>query len=486
VVIRVVGRGSCNTPGAQYPFSYQESKDYYDAVEWAAVQPWSNGNVGTYGMSYTGWVQPPMASLQPPHLRAMVAISSDFKYLEDVIYIGGLYNEGFLADWWYGGARQVCSVRNNDYNRLWKAEGGFYDPAINGPNGSLWTDPDISKVLVPQWIEMPTTHNKNIHQRGTSEEFIRSGTPLKNKKLIIAKANWMADAYARVAEHRAFFDYWLKGTNNGIMDEPPVRAYIRTGNGGGYYQHFDNWPAPETKYAKLYLDASPSNWAGDGQRNDFLRLSQTSSSTEKSKSYSADVDTGSNYPLKAGRTPCWATGLSFVTDPLSGDMVLAGYMKLTLWVSSTSSDMDVLASFRVMDENNREVNFSGPGAGDRGQIFPGFWGAMRVGHRKLDPKWSTDWRPIYTYTKADYQPLRSGEIVQTQIELWPDTAVVRKGQRIRLDVQPHGSCGRTELAYDPSYHKRAENTVYTGPNHGSYLQIPLIPANGGLSARAAR
>lgn len=52
--MRVDGRGSCNSPGEQYPFSYQEAKDYYDAIEWAGVQPWSNGNVGTYGASYTG------------------------------------------------------------------------------------------------------------------------------------------------------------------------------------------------------------------------------------------------------------------------------------------------------------------------------------------------------------------------------------------------------------------------------------------------
>ena len=191
-----------------------------------------------------------------------------------MIYIGGIYNEGFPGGLVACGRPRSVQRAQVDYNKLWKAQGGFYDPAINGLKGSLWMDPDMSKVVVPQWIEMPTTHNRNIHQRGTSEQFIRSATPLKDKKLILAKSGWMADAYARVAEHRAFFDYWLKGIKNGVMDEPPVRAYIRTGNGGGYYQHFDNWPAPETQYTKLYLDASPSNWAGDRQRKDFLRLSQ--------------------------------------------------------------------------------------------------------------------------------------------------------------------------------------------------------------------
>ena len=481
--MRVDGRGTCNNSGEQYPFSYQEAQDYYDAIEWAGVQLWSNGNVGTYGASYTGWNQPPVASLQPPHLKAMIPISSDHKYLEDVIYIGGIYNEGFTKGWWHGGAREVCHERKVDFDKLWLAQGGFYDPAVNGPKGSLWMDPDMSKVVVPQLTEMPTTHNGNIHQRGTSEQFIRSATPLKDKKLILAKSAWMPDAYARVAEHRKFFDYWLKGEKNDIMDEPPVRAFIRTANGGGYYQYFDNWPAPQTTYTKLYLDASPSTWAGDGQRNDFLRLSPTPPTAEKTKSYSADVHPGTNYPPRSGRQACWASGISLVTDPMPEDMVLAGHMKLGLWVSSTSSDMDVVASFRVMDENNREVNFSDPG-GD--EIFPGFWGPLRVGHRKLDPKWSTDWRPIYTYTKADYKPLQKGEVIETQVELWADTAVVKKGQRIRLDVQPSSGCGRARLFYDPRYHTGAENIIYTGPKHPSYLQLPVIPAAAAVTSSAAR
>ncbi|MDO8794302.1 MAG: CocE/NonD family hydrolase, partial [Vicinamibacterales bacterium] len=68
VNIRVDARGSCNSPGEQYPFSYLEALDFYDSVEWSGTQPWSSGKVGSFGYSYTGWDQPPMASLQPPHL----------------------------------------------------------------------------------------------------------------------------------------------------------------------------------------------------------------------------------------------------------------------------------------------------------------------------------------------------------------------------------------------------------------------------------
>ncbi len=63
-----------------------------------------------------------------------------------------------------------------------------------------------------------------------------------------------------------------------------------------------------------------------------------------------------------------------------------------------------------------------------------------------------------------------------EIELIPNTGLVRKGQRIRVDVQPYDGVGHgMHHAYDPGYHDGATNTVYTGPDHVSYVQLPIIP-----------
>jgi len=77
VCIRIDARGVCNSPGLQAPFSVQEAQDYYDAIEWAGSQPWSNGNIGLWGMSYLAMTQHNVASLQPPHLKAMIALGTD-------------------------------------------------------------------------------------------------------------------------------------------------------------------------------------------------------------------------------------------------------------------------------------------------------------------------------------------------------------------------------------------------------------------------
>ena len=135
--------------------------------------------------------------------------------------------------------------------------------------------------------------------------------------------------------------------------------------------------------------------------------------------------------------------------------------------------MDIHASVRVMDENDREVPYAlSPGIG----YYPVGLGWLKVSHRKIDAKRSTDYRPSHTHLKADYQPLISGEVVEAQVELWPTTALIKKGYRIRLDVQPAGGCGQGDKhAYDAAYHSGASNTVYTGPGHVSYLQLPVIP-----------
>ena len=493
IVIRVDGRGTCKSPGTINVLSHQEAEDYYDSIEWAGKQAWSNGNVGLWGMSYNAMDQENVASLQPPHLKAMIPVATDIVSFEDSLFNGGLLSEEFWSDWWYNVSKAVCGpLKFKDFIAIAKQH-PFNDPALYGPEGNVMMSPDMSKVTVPQWISMPTEHAGHLHQLGSSEAFIQAAS--KEKKLKIGN-NWFSDAYAAptVAEHMAFFDYWLKGEKNGIMDTPPVRISIRTGNGGYYVIDENEWPIAQTKYTKLYLDAAPSNWTGELRKHEMLQLAAAPASTEKHATYSAQVIPPNFFPpvpedtrrfQQRGVTACWDSGVSFVTSPMPSDMVVAGYMKAGFWVSSTSSDMDIYASLRVIDDHDREVNYAGPpDPRDATAVYPLGIGFLKVSHRKLDVKRSTDYRPKHTDAESDYAPLKKGEIVPVEIELWPDTAVIKKGYRLRLDVQPYDGCGTERHSYDASYHNGAENTIYTGPAHPSYVQLPVIPEMGGTRTAA--
>ena len=104
-------------------------------------------------------------------------------------------------------------------------------------------------------------------------------------------------------------------------------------------------------------------------------------------------------------------------------------------------------------------------------------GWLKVSHRKLDAGKTTDYKPVHTHLEGDYAPLNQDEVVPVEVALWPGTALIGKGHRIRLDIQPHDGCGHgSSHTYDASYHDGAENTLYLGPGRASYLQLPIVPA----------
>lgn len=490
VVIRLDGPGTGKNPGKLAVWGHSTAEAYRDAIDWAGVQPWSNGNVGLWGLSYLAMTQHQAASLQPAHLKAMIAIGTDVDMYEEVVYTGGVLNEEFFPFWFRAGAlRAVCGEADAvDFMSIVRAS-PFKDSnpdAIFGPRSEVFMSPDMSRVEVPLWSVAATTHPSHLHQLGSSEAYLTTRTT--NKKIDFWE-DWFAKSYSArsVAEHRAFFDHWLKGIDNGIMSTPPVRLEIRTGDGSYYLQEENEWPIARTRYTKWYLDAAPADWSGDRWREDFLRLSDSEPEDERSVDYAADVaeairsgPPAALLPVEAASTGLhWRTGVSFVSDPVSEDMVLAGYSKARLWVASTSEDMDIFVSIRIVDELDREVDYVGPATmGFPTKHYPLAKGWLKVSHRKIDPVRSTEYTVKHTHLKADYAPLQPGEVVPVEIEIIPTAALIRKGHRIRLDIQPFdGYAHGARHGYDAGYHEGARNLIYTGRERSSWVQLPIVPAD---------
>lgn len=480
VCIRVDARGVCKSPGVQAPFSVQEAEDYYDAIEWAGTQPWSNGNVGLWGMSYLAMTQHNVASLQPPHLKAMVAQGTDADIYNEALYGGGIFGAGFW-NWWHKvwSGNNFCSERRETDWMARVLATPFNDPAAYGPRGSIFMIPEIEKATAPVWIVGPQT-GAIIHQLGSSETYTRStGAAARRFDFVDA---WFPDSYksSTVVDHMRWFDHWLKGVENGVTDEASVRVQVRTGNGARFVLDGTDWPLPETAYRRWYLDATPSDWKGDARRDDILRITEQAPAAAHNASYDAHLELGqpSLAPTgPVGGTPRWSTGVSFVSDPMTEDMVLVGHMKAGLWVSSTSSDMDVFVSLRIIDEQNREIRYETlVHPIDPVHPHPVGHGLLKVSRRKLDSTRSTEYWPVHTHLEADCKPLNAGEVIAVEVGLNPSTALIRKGCRLRVDVQPYSPAGLPVRAYDESYHLGATNTVYTGLDHPSYIQLPIVPA----------
>ena len=489
IVMRVDGPGSGKNPGTLAPFGIETAEAFRDAIDWAGEQPWCNGNVGLWGMSYYAMSQHAAASLEPEHLKAMIAIGTDVDLYDEVAYTGGILNEEFFVHWYKAGVlAAVCGEPNAvDFVGMLK-EASFRDSDITaafGPSSTILMSPDMSRVKVPLWAVACTTHMAHFHQLGSSEAYLATNTIAK--KLDFWE-DWFTKPYSRaaIADHRAFFDHWLKGVDNGIMDKPPVRLEIRSGNGASYIQEEREWPIARTTYPRWFFDATPSDWKGDEYRKDFLRLSPTPPTAEQRAEYSAEI------PLewRTGPPPCflpvkppsvleiWKTGISFISEPVKEDMVFAGYGKARLWVSSTSQDMDVYVSLRILDEDGREVDYAGPiTMGMNVPNYPLAKGWLKVSHRKVDVSRSSNYTVKHTHRKADYAPLRANEVVPVEVEIIPNMALIRTGYRIRVDIQPFDGVDHgPRHGYDPAYHDGARNTIYTGPDRPGFIQLPIVPA----------
>ena len=141
IIIRVDARGCGKSPGRLAPNSPEEFRDFYDAIEWAGVQPWCNGKVGLTGISYHAAGQWRVASLKPPHLFALCPWMGTYDFFRDRTRQDGIYGSGFISRWW---ARSV--LRNQHGN----GESPYHDLYTGGKTtGDVALTPNSSPPTAP-------------------------------------------------------------------------------------------------------------------------------------------------------------------------------------------------------------------------------------------------------------------------------------------------------------------------------------------------
>src|SRR6266700_1057515 len=219
VAVRVDSRGSGKSPGRTDPWSPIEARDFYDAIEWAGRQAWSNGRVGTNGVSYFAMTQWLVAGLKPPSLKAMIPWEGAADMYRDFGYHGGIFSFTFVVNWY----------NNHMAHHL-----------LGKPQA---TSPD---AFATPWVWE--------YMRGNTEAFTRAAS--KHKKLRIHAGTHYHPFYSEEGrlDQLRFFDYWLKGVDTGIMSEPPVKLLIRHGgHGNARWRHENEWPLARTQWTKFYV-----------------------------------------------------------------------------------------------------------------------------------------------------------------------------------------------------------------------------------------
>ncbi len=463
-LLRVDTRGSGKSPGQSEPSSYQEAIDAYDAIEWVARLPWCSGNVGTLGISYHANFQWRVAGLQPPSLKAIIPWEGRADQYRDQAYHGGIFAMGFLANWHNTQTAHNLLGRTRGHNPDAFNNNLLWHYMRNDLDSEFWrkSSAQHEKIEVPLY-SAGNWGGFSLHLRGNTEGYMCSAS--KNKKLRIHSGSHFHSFHSEEGrlDQLRFMDYWLKGTDTGIMDEPPVKLEIRTGGSTKPYAfRFENeWPLARTEWTKLFLriDREPSNdpgaCEGELERNPPPKTGKLTYATRSANGHA-----------QAGRP-----GVSFATPPMAEDTEVTGPIVMNLWISSTSEDADIFATIRNIGPDGKDVCE----VGQRGDPVPCVTkGWLRASHRKLDPKRSLPFRPFHAHDERKW--LKADEMVECQVEIWPTCMVFKKGHKLRLDITPCDTIGSGHFThYKADYNIGAANTIYAGGDKASYLLLPVIP-----------
>jgi predicted acyl esterase len=480
-VVRVDSRGCGRSPGYVDHFSPRETKDFYNCIEWAGVQPWSNGKVGINGISYYAMNSWEVATLQPPHLAAMCAWEGAADWYRDSTHHGGMVST-FWAAWYdvqvksvqYGlgerGPRSVvtgelvCGDETLPDKEMAKNRCDFGDEILAHPLDDQYhkdRSPQWDKVMVP-FLSAGNWGGTGLHPRGNTESFVRAAS--KDKWLEMHGIEHWTHFYTDygVNIQKQFFAHFLKGEKNGWDKRPKVQLQVRYPE-EKFVERFENeWPIARTKWTKFYLHPN-GHWLG----------------AEAPKQ-----------PAKV-EFEAMGKGVEFISAPLEKETEITGPLAAKLFVSSSTTDADIFLVFKVYTSDLREVVFIG--AID--PHTPVAQGWLRASHRKLDTKLTKPYRPYHTHDEL--QPLKPGTPVELDVEIWPTSIVVPAGCRLALSVRgkdyefadktgiklPHfknelKGCGpflHNDPRDRPAKIFAGKTTLHIDPEHASYVLVPVIP-----------
>jgi predicted acyl esterase len=480
--VRVDSRGAGRSPGLLDLYSPRETRDLYNAIEWAAARPWSTGKVGLNGISYYAINQWQVAALHPPHLAAMCVWEGALDFYRDFIYHGGILCT-FGKAWFPGqvtkvqhgkGTRGYRSRMTGDWvsgpatlteEELGANRRDFYRDCLDNPlaTDAYWRarTPDVSRITVPLF-SAANWGGQGLHPRGNFEGFLRAASSQKWLEVhgIEHWTHFYTDYGVRL--QRQFFGHFLKGEDTGWARRPRVQLQVRHPGERFVERHENEWPLARTEWTKLYLDPA-------GHRL-----------VDKPLARDARVTYGG-----------FGDGVTFLTPPLETETEITGPVAARLYVSSETADADLFLVLRVFTPNLQEVTFQGA-LDPRTPIAQGW---LRASHRKLDPALTLPYRPYHTHDEK--QPLTPGEVYELDIEVWPTCIVVPPGCRIALTVRGRdyeypggpgsglGVLGAVFTGVGPFRHDEARDrppaiygknvVLHCGPGRQSHVLLPIIP-----------
>ncbi len=444
-------RGRFKSEGKYLPFM-DDHFDGYDTVEWVAKQSWSNGKVGMIGGSAMGVTANQASITAPPHLVAMYVQVAPASAYQHAVYTGGVFRKEMNEQWLARqGAKDILDLTFQRYKD---------DGYLNIREGRLhWEKVQVPVYNVGGWYDIFAQGNidnfAGLQQRG-------GGLALGNQKLTMGP--WAHGQVEEVKYPNAerglqgdalrWFDYWLKGVNNGIMDEPPVRYYVMGDTTdpkapGNEWRTTQAWPPP-SKITSFFLHPNG-------------KLSEAIASEAKGHS-GYQYDPKNPAPTVGGQLLFGKKGpmdqraigerkdvLKFATAPLDAPVEVTGHVIVELWAESDCPDTDWMA--KLVD------------------VYPD--GTERL---VLDSALRARFRE--GFDKEVW--MKKGEVYKFKIDLWSTSLIFNKGHRIAVHVSssndprfdPNPNTGKPMRADGET--RVATNTIHHNRAHPSRILLPVV------------
>lgn len=467
-------RGSGKSGGEFELLGPNEQNDLYDAIEWIARQPWSNGKVGGLGQSYFCMSQWWMGIVKPPALACLGAYDGLNDPYRATCYNGGIPGQ-FMSGYWWNQNRIINRFpANGAPPRLQKTDLDLL--ATSHPTyDDFWkarcAAERLHEITVPLY-SIGIWGKIDLHTRGNIEGFRRAQGPRKLQMRDPPNA-WAANAeFNSVELHEKvmlpFYDRFLKGRPTEWDQRPPVEYFVR---GANVFRSADTWPPAGVKYRPFFLCGQKSG-----------SVTSLNDGTLSARQTDAGESTSYAYP-----NPGWVSGvvgfapsgppnfdpvrrvLTFTTAPLDNDLEIAGPIKLVLYASSSARDTDFFV--KLAEQYPQSPEDRAKGLNPASQLVTKGW--LRASHRALDEKRSTEMEPYHTHT--DPQPLKPGEVYRFDISVEPNAFRFKKGNRIRLEIA-NGDSPVTDMLWTHYYqpNKIGQDTIWHSAKYASALVLPVM------------
>lgn len=490
-------RGTGNSEGVWEAWGPVEQEDYAEVMEWVATQPWSDGNVGTWGPSFMAITQLLTAQHNHPAHKALFAIVPPGDVYRDITFAGGQINGAFVPAW----LGLVTGLS------LIPARESFEDPAqllgvfaehtanavtefqantlIGGVTGSDETAYDsefwrvrsplthIDKVRVPTFVvgglrdifqrSEPMTY-EGIKDNANAKLLIGPWDHLQGSTLAGLPADGVPDGDDIAL---AWFDHYLKGIDSGAEQMPAVTQYVY---GEERYVVLPDWPHPQLRPERWYLrgdgSLTPQSAAPDEAASNILQQPLAGVCSQSTAQWSAGILGVIPLPCYEDNRLAEALEASFTSEPMTEDYFINGPIQADLYISTTALDAAVVV--RVSDVSPDGVS------------RPLTSGLLTASARAVDPQQSRFLaaemiQPWHLYTQESREAPGMNEVVPINVEIFATSAVIKQGHSLRISVGASDFPRGIPPVADLLDQFAGVLTVYSDAERPSSVVLPIVP-----------